>query len=430
MIIQRNKYINQLIRKQWNGRIKVITGIRRCGKSTILFQLFRDYLISKGTSNNNIIMIALDEDENAQYRDPAVLSEYVRNIAINKKEKYYVFIDEIQYAISKEELKDKDKPVRLYGVLNGFLHLENIDVYVTGSNSKLLSRDVATEFRGRGDVIHVFPLSFSEYCEAKGMDRRDAYDEYMTYGGMPYLLWLESDEEKFEYLDNLFEEIYFKDIEERYSINLPSVLRELTSDLCSSVGSLTNASKIARSVNTAKGTKTDSETISTYLSYLTDSFLFSKADRYDIKGKRYFDYPSKYYCADIGLRNIRLGLRQQEETHIMENIIYNELKYRGFTIDVGVVEIVERNMENKKTQKNLEIDFVAQKSGKKYYIQSALNMDDEEKEKVELRSLRAVHDSFKKIVISKSYGKSWSDDYGILRLGLLDFLLDEGSLDK
>ncbi len=430
MIYKREKYIEALAKRQWNGRVKILTGIRRCGKSTVLFELFMDYLIESGVKRENIITVTLDDAESRELRDPSRLSEYVRARSGNDQERYYLFLDEIQFAVSKEELKSKDEPVRLYGVLNGFLHKKNIDVYVTGSNSKLLSKDVSTEFRGRGDSVHIYPLSFREFYEASGMDKSDAYSEFITYGGMPYLLKLHSDEDKYQYLNELFEEIYFKDIEERYTILLPGVLRNLTSSLCSSIGSLTNASKISRTVNTAKKANTDSETISMYLTYLTDSFLFSKAERYDVKGKRYFDYPSKYYCTDVGLRNVRLGLRQQEETHILENIIYNELLMRGFTADAGMVEVVERNREGKRTQKSLEIDFIARKGTKKYYIQSALSMDDEEKQKTELKSLLAINDSFKKIVVSKSYGKCWTDEKGILRLGIMDFLLDEESIDR
>ena len=429
MLIQRDKYVQQLIKKQWNGRIKVICGLRRCGKSTVLFELFKDHLIREGVPQDHIIALALDTDINSAFRDPEALSAYVHEKASDPDEKYYVFLDEIQYAISREELKNPDKPVRIYSVLNGFLQMKNIDVYVTGSNSKLLSKDISTEFRGRGDVVNIYPLSFKEFYEASGMEKRDAYDEYMTYGGMPYLLSLESDEEKYDYLDQLFEEIYFKDIEERYDIKLPGVLRDMTSCLCSSTGSLTNASKLARTVNSTKNVKTDSETISLYLSYLTDSFLFQKADRYDVKGKKYFEYPSKYYCTDVGLRNVRLQLRQQEETHIMENIIYNELIQRGYKVDVGVVP-ASVSGNGKRSLQYLEIDFIARKAGRTYYIQSALRMDDAEKEEKELRSLRKTGDSFKKIVVSDSYGKSWMDDEGILRIGLLDFLLDENSLNR
>jgi predicted AAA+ superfamily ATPase len=429
-MIERKKYLEALIRRQWNHRIKVITGIRRCGKSTLLFELFREYLLSSGVSENNIISLALDDDLNEKYRDPHCLSAYVRELASDPAQKYYVLIDEIQFAISKEELRQKDQPVRLYSVLNGFLRLKNIDVYVTGSNSKMLSKDISTEFRGRGDEVKVYPLSFREFYEACGQDKMDAYNEYSMYGGMPYLFTLDRDEDKYQYLSNLFEEIYFKDIEERYSIALPGVLRELTSDLCSSIGSLTNANKISRTLQSVKHMKVDSETISLYLNYLAESFLFSEAVRYDIKGKKYFDYPSKYYCTDIGLRNVRLGLRQQEETHIMENLIYNELIVRGCHVDVGVIPIVEKNQEGKREQKNCEIDFIAASGSKRYYIQSALNMDDPQKEKTEIRPLSAVKDSFKKIIVSKSYGKSWTDEAGILRINIIDFLLDENSLER
>lgn len=429
-MIERKKYLEALIRRQWNHRIKVITGIRRCGKSTLLFELFREYLLSSGVSENNIISLALDDDLNEKYRDPHCLSAYVRELASDPAQKYYVLIDEIQFAISKEELRQKDQPVRLYSVLNGFLRLKNIDVYVTGSNSKMLSKDISTEFRGRGDEVKVYPLSFREFYEACGQDKMDAYNEYSMYGGMPYLFTLDRDEDKYQYLSNLFEEIYFKDIEERYSIALPGVLRELTSDLCSSIGSLTNANKISRTLQSVKHMKVDSETISLYLNYLTESFLFSEAVRYDIKGKKYFDYPSKYYCTDIGLCNVRLGLRQQEETHIMENLIYNELIVRGCHVDVGVIPIVEKNQEGKREQKNCEIDFIAASGSKRYYIQSALNMDDPQKEKTEIRPLSAVKDSFKKIIVSKSYGKSWTDEAGILRINIIDFLLDENSLER
>ena len=423
MLVKRDRYLEKLIRKKWNGRIKVICGLRRSGKSTILFELFKEHLIKEGVSENNIISLALDDDQNTIYRDPYKLSEYVRGIVKDSAERYYVLIDEIQYAISKEELRNPDQPARMYSVLNGFLHMKNIDVYVTGSNSKLLSKDISTEFRGRGDTINIYPLSFKEFYSASGLEKNDAYNEYMTYGGMPYLLSLDNDDEKYQYLEDLFEEIYFKDIEERYSVKLPGLLRELTNDLCSSVGSLTNASKIARTLKSARNLNVASETVSTYLTYLTDSFLFSEALRYDVKGKRYFEYPSKYYCTDIGLRNIRLGLRQQEEPHIMENCIYNELIIRGYHVDVGVIPVPDVSSSGLRTQRNCEIDFIATKGSKKYYIQSALRMEDDAKIQNELRPLRAVNDSFKKIVVSKSYGKSWTDEEGFLRINLIDFLL-------
>ena len=429
-MLPRKKYLEALIKRMWNDQIKVITGIRRCGKSTLLFKLFKDYLLEAGVPEQNIITVALDDDRNESLRDPRNLSGYVRERVSDVSQKYYVLLDEIQYAISAKELADRDAPVRLYSVLNGFLRLGNVDVYVTGSNSKMLSKDVSTEFRGRGDIVKVYPLSFAEFYAASGLEKHDAYNEFSMYGGMPYLLNLETDEDKFNYLNNLFEEIYFKDIEERYSITLPGLLRELTNDLCSSVGSLTNASKIARTLKSARNLSVASETVSTYLTYLTDSFLFSEALRYDVKGKRYFEYPSKYYCTDIGLRNIRLGLRQQEETHIMENCIYNELIIRGYHVDVGVVPVPDVSSSGLRTQRNCEIDFIATKGSKKYYIQSALSMEDNAKIQNELRPLRAVNDSFKKIVVSKSYGKSWTDEEGFLRINLIDFLLDENSLDR
>ena len=430
MIVNREKYLQVLLKKRWNGQIKIVTGLRRCGKSTLLFGLFRQTLIDSGVRQQQIITLELDSDANEKYRNPDALSAYIRQRIIDPQEKYYVLLDEIQYAISKEELKNKDNPVKLYSVLNGLLHRGNVDVYVTGSNSKMLSKDISTEFRGRGDVIKVYPFSFSEYYRASGKDKFDAYNEYVMFGGMPYLLNLDSDDEKYKYLAELFEEIYFKDIEERYDVATPGILRELTSALSSSVGSLTNASKISKSIKTAKNISIDPETIGKYLNYLTDSFLFSEVARYDVKGKKYFEYPYKYYCADIGLRNARLGFRQQEETHILENLIYNELLCRGCIVDVGVVPLVERDNAGRRTQKNCEIDFVVRKGSKQYYIQSALSMDDPVKEVTELRPLLNTKDSFKKIVVSKSYGKSWVDENGILRINPIDFLLDEESLER
>ncbi len=295
MIVEREKYLQALLKKRWNGQIKIVTGIRRCGKSTLLFGLFRQALIDSGVRQSQIIILELDSDANEKYRNPDALSAYIRQKIIDPREKYYVLLDEIQYAISKEELKNKDNPVKLYSVLNGLLHLGNVDVYVTGSNSKMLSKDISTEFRGRGDVIKVYPFSFNEYYRASGKDKFDAYNEYVMFGGMPYLLNLDSDNEKHEYLAGLFEEIYFKDIEERYDVATPGILRELASALSSSVGSLTNASKISKSIKTAKNISIDPETIGKYLNYLTDSFLFSEAARYDVKGKKYFEYPYKYY---------------------------------------------------------------------------------------------------------------------------------------
>ncbi len=426
--IKRDSYLEQLINRRENGLIKVITGIRRCGKSFLLFNLFYDYLLGDGIPRDHIITIALDDDLNITYRDPAKLSEYIRSQITGQEGIFYIFIDEVQYAISREELKDPES-IRLYNVLNGLLRLRNVDIYVTGSNSKMLSKDVMTAFRGRGDSVEVHPLSFKEYFDYVGGDRAEAYEEYALYGGMPLVLFRKTEEDKFKYLFSLFEEVYFKDIIERYQIGLPEVLSELTDDLCSSVGSLTNARKIANTLQTVKGIKVDSGTIASYLTYLSEAFLFRQAKRYDIKGKKYFSYPSKYYCSDIGLRNVRLNMRQQEETHIMENIMYNELIGRGYSVDVGVVDIFESNGEGKRKTVSCEIDFVINKGAKKYYIQSALTTSDAQKEKTELRPLLGVKDFFRKIIVVKSGMKPWIDEDGILHLGLYEFLLNPSALD-
>ena len=428
-VIARERYLQKLIDRKENGMIKVITGIRRCGKSYLLFHLYYDYLLSIGVKKENIIAIALDEEENDKYREPKELSAYIRSKIINNDEQYYVFIDEVQYAIKKEELKS-DKPLPLYGVLNGLLHMENVDVYVTGSNSKLLSKDVMTEFRGRGDEVRVYPLTFKEYYGYLGGDKSERFEEFASFGGLPLVLSRKTEADKVKYLSDLFKEVYFKDIQERYSIDLPEVLQLLTDDLCSAIGSLTNSSKIANVLKSAKNVKVDSQTIAPYLEYLEESFLFNQAKRYDVKGKKYFLYPSKYYCTDMGLRNARLNFRQQEETHSMENIIYNELLARGFSVDVGVVEIVSVGEDGKRHQKQCEIDFVINRGMRRYYIQSALALPTKDKEKTELRPFLETKDFFKKIIVTKSYMKPWYDDNGIYHVGLYDFLLDESILES
>ena len=425
-IIKRDEYLKRIIDRKENGLIKVITGIRRCGKSFLLFNLFYDYLIQSGVKEEQIIRIALDDDTFEKYRDSDELSKYIRGKIVNS-DMYYILIDEVQYAITKDELKNPEN-IGLYNVLNGLMRLRNVDIYVTGSNSKMLTKDVLTAFRGRGDEIKIYPISFKEFYSLEGGDKSDAYEEYALYGGMPLVLSKKNDVEKMRYLQNLFTEVYFKDIEERYDIEMPGVLSELTDDLCSSVGSLTNASKIAKTLQSIKSIKVSSTTISRYLNYLIESFLFSNAKRYDVKGKKYFEYPSKYYCTDIGLRNARLNFRQQEETHIMENIIYNELLCREYSVDVGVVEIVETNA-GERTKKQCEIDFVVNKGSKKYYIQSALNVSDASKLETELRPLKNTKDFFKKIIVSKTSMRHWTDDDGILHVGLYEFLLNENSLD-
>lgn len=425
-IIKRDEYLKRIIDRKENGLIKVITGIRRCGKSFLLFNLFYDYLIQSGVKEEQIIRIALDDNTFEKYRDSDELSKYIRGKIVNS-DMYYILIDEVLYAITKDELKNPEN-IGLYNVLNGLMRLRNVDIYVTGSNSKMLTKDVLTAFRGRGDEIKIYPISFKEFYSLEGGDKSDAYEEYALYGGMPLVLSKKNDVEKMRYLQNLFTEVYFKDIEERYDIEMPDVLSELTDDLCSSVGSLTNASKIANTLQSVKNIKVSSTTISRYLNYLIESFLFSNAKRYDVKGKKYFEYPSKYYCTDIGLRNARLNFRQQEETHIMENIIYNELLCREYSVDVGVVEIVETNA-GERTKKQCEIDFVVNKGSKKYYIQSALNVSDASKLETELRPLKNTKDFFKKIIVSKTSMRHWTDDDGILHVGLYEFLLNENSLD-
>ncbi len=424
--IPRDRYLNKLIDKRENGQIKIITGIRRCGKSFLLFDLFYDYLIRSGVREEQIITIALDDDKYLEYRDPGRLSEYIRS-RITSDDMYYILIDEVQYAISRAELRNPEE-ISLYNVLNGLMRLRNVDIYITGSNSKLLARDVLTVFRGRGDEMRIYPLNFSEYYGFAGGDKAESYEQYAYYGGMPLVLFKKSDAEKKSYLQNLFREVYLKDILERYNIELRDVLEELTDDLCSSVGSLTNATKIANTLQTVKRAPVNSNTVSKYLSYLMDSFLFSSAKRFDVKGKKYFEYPLKYYCTDIGLRNARLNYRQQEETHIMENIIFNELVCRDCSVDVGVVEM--RKMENGiNTRRQYEIDFVVNRGSQKYYIQSAADVSGPDKINSELRPLKNTNDFFRKIIVTKTLARPWIDEDGIIHMGLYDFLLDQDSLN-
>lgn len=425
MRFKRERYLRQLIERMGNGEIKVITGIRRCGKSYLLFNLFVDYLKSSGVADDHIIRIALDDDLNEKYREPAELSAYLRSKVGADDKTCYILLDEIQFAISREEMRNPDRPVRLYGVLNGLMRLPNVDVYVTGSNSKMLSTDIMTEFRGRGDVVEIHPLSFREYFEEVGGDRSEAFGNYATYGGLPLVWNKKSDEARFRYLQNLFREVYCKDILERYKIELPDVLDELTDALCSSVGSLTNVSKLADTLRSVKKYRISNDTVAAYLTSLTESFLFRQAKRYDVKGKKYFKYPSKFYCEDIGLRNIRLNMRQQEESHIMENVLYNDLIAKGYSVDVGVVKIVETGNDGVRHQKSCEIDFIANRGARKYYIQSALSSSDPEKSAQESRPLLAVKDFFRKIIVTKTSMKPWIDEMGVVHIGLCDFLLQE-----
>ena len=426
MEIKRNRYLERLISRMNNGMIKVVTGIRRCGKTYLLFHLFYDYLVQSGVPEDNIITVPLDDDDYAEYTDPGRLYDYIKSKLTDPKQKYYVFIDEAQYAITREEMKNPDIPIRLYGVLNGLLRKENVDVYVTGSNSKFLSTDIMTEFRGRGDEVHIAPLSFSEFVPAFDGDKMEAWRDYTYYGGMPRILMEKDDQAKTAYLDRLNKEIYVKDITERYNIRNGEGMEELMKVLASAIGSLTNAQKVSDtfSSNGIKGITMP--TIANYLVYLQESFIVQKAERYDIKGRKYISTPSKYYYSDMGLRNAFLNFRQYEETHIMENVIYNELIYRGYNVDVGVVE-VRSDDGNKKKQ--LEVDFVANQGNKRYYIQSAFALPDQEKMDQEQAPLIKISDSFKKIIVVNSNTPVWRNDQGILVMNLYDFLLNEDSLD-
>lgn len=428
LIIKRDLYLNKLIRKKNNGSIKIITGLRRSGKSYLLNNLYYDHLLSEGVKKEQIIKLALDDDRNREYRNPDNLSKFLYSKITSETEKYYFLLDEVQFAISDEEIKSKE-PIRLYGILNGLLRLKNVDVYVTGSNSKFLSSDIATEFRGRGDIIHVNPLSFAEFYSAyKNGDKYDAWDEYSTYGGMPMLLGLETDEEKAEYLNNLFKNTYIRDIIERNNLRGDVTIDTLVDVLASSVGSLNNPTKIAKTF-ASNGIKTVDKTISTYVDYLLDAFLIRKATRYDIKGRKYINSPFKYYFSDVGLRNARLNFRQQEQTHIMENIIYNELVMRGYNVDVGIIEHVVRDEEGKRTTKHLEVDFVCNKGNQRYYIQSAFSIPNTEKMEQEQASLDRIGDSFKKIIITQDRTKLWRNEKGYVIMNVLDFLLKENSLE-
>ncbi len=428
MVIERQRYLDRLISHMNNGLVKVITGIRRCGKSYLLFELFYKYLLEQGVPKDNIITVSLDDEEYTEFTDPHKLYDYIKSRLVDSNQKYYVFIDEAQYAITKEEMKNPDIPIRLYGVLNGLLRKKNVDVYVTGSNSKFLSSDIMTEFRGRGDEIHIAPLSFSEYLPAAGKDKSDAWQDYTYYGGLPHVLAEPDDKSKTAYLERLNKEIYLRDICDRYDINDGSGMEELMKLLASAIGSLTNPQKVSDTFTSSGCKGISMPTIANYLKYLQESFMIQKAERYDIKGRKYISTPSKYYYTDIGLRNAFLNFRQYEETHIMENIIYNELIYRGYNVDVGVVEI--RAAEGgKRTKKQLEVDFVVNQGSKRYYIQSAYALPDKEKMDQEQASLIKISDSFRKIIIVSDNTKIWRNDQGITIMSLFDFLLNEDSLD-
>lgn len=428
MVIRRDRYLERLISKQNNGMIKVITGIRRSGKSYLLFNLFYDHLLASGTPEDNIICIALDDVENEAYRDPYRLYSYIKERVQDNREQYYVLIDEAQYAISKEEMKNPDEPIRLYGVLNSLLRKSNVDVYITGSNSKFLSSDVMTEFRGRGDEIHISPLSFSEFYPASGQEKSDAWRDYLYYGGLPHILAESGGEAKSRYLEKLNKEIYLRDMCERYGIRDEESMLILMKVIASAIGSLSNPQKISDTFRSSGNKVITMPTISNYLKYLQESFVVEKAERYDIKGRKHISTPSKYYYSDLGLRNALLNFRQFEETHLMENAIYNELIYRGYSVDVGVVE-TRVDEGGKKVRKQLAVDFVVNQFNKRYYIQSAFLISDREKFEQEQAPLVKIPDSFKKIVVVGNNTPIWRNEEGITFMGIYDFLLNENSLD-
>ena len=416
MEIKRDIYLQKLIKRMHNGMIKVITGIRRVGKSYLLFTLFRNYLKSQGVAADHIIAIELDTLENEKYRNPHTLLEYVKSQMIDDGE-YYIFLDEVQLLPSFES------------VLNSFLYMQNVDVYVTGSNSKFLSKDVITEFRGRGDEVHVYPVSFREYMDVFDGDKYEGWSSYVTFGGLPLTVMMATDEQRMAYLTGLFEETYIKDIIERNHIEKVQEINDLINILASGIGSLTNASKIEATFRSVIHSDISLNTIRTYIDHLKDAFIVNEVNRYDVKGRKYIGTPLKYYFEDVGLRNARLGFRQVEETHLMENIIYNELRVRGYRVDVGVVVKRSRTEEGVQEKKQLEIDFVANMGSKRYYIQSAFSLPEAEKRAQEKASLINVNDSFKKIIIVKDVVKPLYDDDGILTMSIFDFLLNENSLE-
>lgn len=426
-LIERKKYLNELIAKKENGSIKIITGIRRCGKSFLLFEIYYNYLLSIGVDEKHIITLALDDDANREYRNPDKLSEYLRSRITDKENMYYILLDEVQFAISDSEMKSGES-LRLYGVLNGLLRLRNVDIYITGSNSRFLSTDVLTEFRGRGDEVRVHPLSFAEFYSVYDGDKYDAFDEYSTYGGLPLVLTRKGDREKSKYLTDQLNNLYIKDIVERNNLQGDVIMESLVDVLASAIGSLTNPPKLAKAF-TSNQLKTNSNTISSYIEHLMNAFVLSRAERYDVKGKKYISSPYKYYFTDIGLRNAKLNFRQQEKTHIMENIIYNELVMRGYNVDVGVVDYFSTDKNGKRILVHSEVDFVCNEGNQRYYIQSAFSIPDEEKMKQESASLDHIGDSFKKIIVVGDHTKAWRNEKGYLIMNILDFLLDINSVD-
>ena len=413
-MMNRDRYLQKLVRKMHNGMVKVVTGLRRSGKTYLLFTLFYDYLLKNGVQEDHVIHIALDDFANREFRNPDALYRYVKSRIADDK-MYYILLDEVQMVSEFED------------VLNGFLHIPNADSYVTGSNAKFLSKDIITEFRGRGDQIHLYPLSFSEFFHDVDGSKASAWQEYSLYGGLPKIRTMSDPHDKASYLEGIFAETYLKDILERNDVRNPAELSELLDYLASGIGGLSNPKKLSDTFKSVKNVSIHPDTVKSYLDYFEDSFLISRAVRYDIKGKKYFSTPCKYYFTDIGLRNARLRFRQYEETHIMENIIYNELLYRGYSVDVGIVEHTERTAEQKKIQKQLEVDFVCNRGYERVYVQSALNLDSAEKQAQELRPLLSIKDSFKKVVITGGLQPTYMNDDGVLIQNLFDFLLEENA---
>lgn len=416
VIINRSKYLNELISLQGNGLIKVITGMRRCGKSYLLFELFNQYLLNTGVDSSHIIKVDLEDFKNREMRNPEVLYSYVEN-NLRDEGKYYILLDEIQMLSDFED------------VLNGFLKMRNVEVYVTGSNAKFLSKDVITEFRGRGFEVKMYPLSFKEYFSAYRGSMQAALSEYMLYGGLPQVLSFETQHQKAGFLESLFRQTYIKDIKDRYEIRKDDDLEELINIMASGIGTLTNPNKLSDTFRSVKKSSMSYDTVKDYIDYLCDSFLVEKAIRYDVKGKRYVNSPYKYYFMDLGLRNARLGFRQAEKTHLMENLIYNELRVRGFNVDVGLIPIVQRDEQGRQQRSNLEVDFVCNDGSRRYYIQSAYRVPSEEKLRQESASLLKIDDSFKKLIVLGEECPVTRDNMGITTISIYDFLLKENCLE-
>ncbi len=434
MTILRDKYVEQLLSKSWNGKVKIITGLRRCGKSFLLNTLFRNYLLGSGVTEDEIISIDLEKKSDAKFRNPLTLLDNILSQTDNKKKKYYVFIDEIQMSLKVRnpelegiEVAEDDKEliyITFYDILSELNSRDNIDVYVTGSNSKMLSKDIVTQFRDRGTEIKVYPLSFAEFYKSSKLEKTDAFEEYLRYGGMPLSVQEKDEQEKMSYLKGLHKNVYFKDIIERYNLKGDEVLDALVDSLYSSVGSLTNTHNLANAAATLMKKGTSDNTIKTYIDYIEDAFLLHHTKRYDIKGKKYFDYPQKYYAMDIGLRNAKLNFRQQDTGHLMENVIFNELTRRGYSTDVGMVPI-NNIINGKKVTSQHEIDFIVNTGASKVYIQSAWNLNSDEKSRQEKQPLMHTGDFFRKIVVIGGNEKLWTDDDGITYIGIIPFLLED-----